>query len=162
MGNPAGQQVGGNRAVERAQDLDEPIAVALHERLTPGAVVDRKAERQVVEELVGDHDTDDRPVGHDGDGLDTVRVRCPLHVGDLHRHVARSADVERRRTCRQDSASESVPGPAPASTTAKSLGRPRSFHQSSMARASTAPNSGPTSGEVMKSPRHRPARPPGA
>ena len=71
-----GRQVGGNRAVERAQDLDEPIAVALHERLPPGAVVDRKAERQVVEELVGDHDTDDRPVGHDGDGLDTVRVRC--------------------------------------------------------------------------------------
>ena len=49
-----------------------------------------------------------------------------------------------------------VPGPAPASTTVNGAGQPSSRHQSSSARARTAPNSGPISGEVMKSPR-RPA-----
>ncbi|SVC34287.1 uncharacterized protein METZ01_LOCUS287141, partial [marine metagenome] len=55
----------------------------------------------------------------------------------------------------------SVPRPAPASTTVKSTGRPSRSQTPSIQRASTAPNSGPTSGLVMKSPR-RPAAPPDA
>ena len=76
------------------------FAVVLHECFPPTSVVDREAERHVVEELVGDHDPDDRPVGHDGvesvavmpDGpivgvvianelLDNVPFRLAVHDG---------------------------------------------------------------------------------
>ena len=49
-----------------------------------------------------------------------------------------------------------VPGPAPHSTIVKSEGSPMRWNSASIHRASTVPNSGPTSGDVMKSPR-RPA-----
>ena len=66
----------------------------------------------------------------------------------------RSALLHRGVAARTDRAS--VPGPAPASTTTYGSGRPRSSHHESRARATTAPKSGPTSGEVRKS-RRRPA-----
>ena len=74
MGNPAGRQLGGNGAVEWAQRLDEPVTVALHEHLPPPPST--RAGTAGCAELVGDHDPDDRPVGHDGDRLDAVRMRC--------------------------------------------------------------------------------------
>ena len=44
-----------------------------------------------------------------------------------------------------------VPGPAPTSTRCNRVGSPASRHHASRARPTTAPNSGPTSGLVMKS-----------
>ena len=52
----------------------------------------------------------------------------------------------------------SVPGPAPTSTIVNFSGQSNSCHLASIACAITAPNNGPTSGLVMKSPR-RPAFP---
>jgi len=56
-GRKAGRELG-----ERAQNLDEP-AVGAHvdERLLPTAVEHGQAEGQVVEQLVGHHNTLERP-----------------------------------------------------------------------------------------------------
>ncbi len=53
-----------------------------------------------------------------------------------------------------------VPGPAPQSITVNGAGRSNCSHQRSNALARTAPNSGPTSGDVRKWPLAAPERPP--
>ena len=84
-------------------------------------------------------------------------VEAPLRADrstSTYRRAARARAGAAARTVRA-----SVPGPAPTSTTVHASGRPASAHQASIARATTAPKRGPTSGLVRKSPR-RPARPP--
>ena len=84
------------------------------------------------------------------------RARWPA---DTSTATYRSASTHAGRAASTDRAS--VPGPAPASTTVNTSGRPMRSHSASRYRATTAPNNGPTSGDVMKSPR-RPADPPSA
>ena len=77
------------RRTGRRGDVDE--------RLTPAVVEDREAERQVVEQLVGDHDTVERVAWHRRPGVDVGRVSRPLDVGHLDRHVPQSRRARRRR-----------------------------------------------------------------
>ena len=172
--------------VERGDDrLDELIAVERNdEHLGPtvGRALD-DPERQVVEQLVGQHDAvegdrgelvergDDR--AHAGDGLRRVvvgahdraeRVFERLHPEQLVLRLAerRGAFDQHVPECpfalglRREHVAASRPRPAPTSTTRKGSGPSNSRHQPSSARATSAPNSGPTSGLVTKS---RPARP---
>ena len=76
----------------------------------------------------------------------------------LDEHVAQGGERTRRGAAR--TARASAPRPAPASTTTKGSGRPSRATARSRNVATTAPNRGPTSGLVMKSPRSRPAPPP--
>ena len=147
------------------------------------------AEQEVVEQLVGEHHAVDRERGQlveRGDdrpdagrpapasssvvGARTGRARRrrlerqavallgPQRRRPLDEHVAQRRPRTRAR--RASTSRRAGRCPAPASTTTNGSGRPSSRHQPSSARATHAPNSGPTSGLVTKSRPARPAPPP--
>ena len=90
-------------------------------------------------------------------GCSGCRARC---AGDNSTSTSRSAPAARHPGSAANAERASVPGPAPQSITVNGSGSPSSVHHASSARASTAPNNGPTSGAVRKWPERPPARPP--
>ncbi len=74
----AGKHGGTGSNGAESRSTKRPSTLEVDERLAPAVVEHDEPEREIVEQLVGDHDTVERLVGQAGTRLDTLGVapRC--------------------------------------------------------------------------------------